>query len=116
MNISRLLNQTAVYWASPVPDGRGGNTFTAGVEVDCRWEDKAVRFIDGQSGEEVLSRSRVFLGQDVDLGGYLFLGELDDLTSAAGEDPTEEAEAYMIRSNERMPDVKGQIRLRTAML
>ena len=115
MDIAHFLNQTAVYWASPVADGRGGHTFTEGVEVSCRWEDKAVQFV-APTGEEELSRAMVFLGQDVDLGGYLFLGELDDLTSAAGEDPTEEDDAFIIRSFQKVSDLRAQNFLRTAIL
>jgi len=67
------LNQTATYWANPVKDGYGGNTFTAPTTIDCRWSDTQELFIDAQ-GEEKLSRALVHVGQDLVPGEFLYLG------------------------------------------
>jgi len=115
MDFSRLLNQTAVYWAPGASDGEGGLSFTAGVEIDCRWEDKQIKYLDIQ-GETQVSQSVIWTDQDVSLKGYLFFGDLDDLNSAAEADPTEEDDAYEIKSFNKIPSVDGAQFERTAIL
>ena len=71
--LTRLHKQTITYWANPVPDGYGGNTFDAPTAIIGRWEDKMELFTD-EKGEEKRSTAVVFLGQDVVEGEYLYLG------------------------------------------
>ena len=97
-------NQTAMYWSTPSSDGYGGYTFANPVELDCRWEDRVEKFI-GPSGEDEISSSVVFLEQDVVLGGYLFLGDENDLDSAAIS-PYDVDGAKEIRSFRKTPDKK----------
>lgn len=115
MKFTDKLNQTAVYWASPVDDGYGGKTFDTGVEISVRWEDRNIKFIDAD-GEENLSRAIIYANQDFDLGGYLFLGTLNDLSSAAGDDPTVEHDAYEIKQVLKSPSVKSDQYLRKVYL
>jgi len=103
--LTKNLKQTGVYWGNPAPDGWGGNTFDEAVEIDCRWEDRQELFID-KEGNQVLSQAVVFTGQDVDLGGYLYLGDLDDLDSDYS-DPKIIDGAREIRAFQKVPDIKG---------
>jgi hypothetical protein len=107
--IERSYVQTAVYWGSPIPDGYGGHTFANPIEVDCRWEDKE-QFLGSQVGGEVtggllLSRSIVFVKQDMDEEGYLYFGTLDDLDLDSNDyiDPKEVDKAYIIKRFEKTP-------------
>lgn len=84
--ITKRHNQTAVYWGSPVPGEAGNTTFDLPVEIDVRWEDKSELFIDVE-GQETRSQAVVYVGQDVDIGGWLYLGDEDDLDSSH-DDPT----------------------------
>ena len=111
--LSGSLNQTAVYWGTPAASGFGHKTFAAAVEVDCRWEEKSDLYID-RKGKEFVSRSVVFVGQDLDIGGYLYLGELDDLDSDPA--PTDVSGAYEIRAFQKIPDLKGTDFVRKAIL
>lgn len=95
-------NQKAVYWGNPTPDGYGGNTFDDPVEVDCRWEERNDMFRDAY-GQEKVAHSVVFLGQDVDVGGYLFLGDLDDI--ASDETPESTDGALEIQAFRKIPDI-----------
>ena len=114
MRLSRLLNQTIVYWGTPSYDGYGGRTFDDPVELTGRWEDKNVLFIDS-NGSERTSESIIYLTQAVDIGGFLYLGELDDFSSSATE-PQDHENAREIRSCSKSPDVKGTTNLFKVML
>lgn len=100
--INRMCTQTAVYWGAPADDGYGGKTFGSmyPIEIDCRWEDK-VQLIsmlgEARKSVEVTSKAQVFVTQDLDEGGWLYLGTLDDLDSDAEEDPMKADGAYEIK-------------------
>lgn len=111
--ITRQLNQTAVYWGTPVADGWGGRSFASGIEIAVRWEHKAQAFVDAL-GQETVSRAVVYADQDFDIGGYLYLGELADLSSAP--DPKDSSSAYEIRQFEKTPDLGGTRFIRRALL
>ena len=115
------LEQTAVYWPRPTSDGVGGWTFEAGTEIDVRWSERREQFIDAE-GRERISQAVVFVGQDVKAGGYLFLGDLDDLASGEEADPTTiepddtHDRAHEIRAYRKVPDRKAQAWERKAWL
>lgn len=105
--ITRMCKQAAVYWGSPQVDGYGGYIFAAPVEIMCRWEEKS-QLIRLDDGNEISSRAIVYVLQDMDLEGYLYLGTLDSLydntESSAGalSDPRESG-AYTIKKIEKSP-------------
>jgi len=108
--IDRMCKQTAVYWGAPVNDGYGGKTFGSmyPIEIDCRWEDKVqlVSMIgDDRKTVEVVSNAQVFVTQDLDEGGWLFLGTLDDLDSDEEEDPMKADGAYEIKRFDKSPQL-----------
>jgi len=113
--------QTAVYWGNPVNDGYGGLTYNDPVEVYCRWEDKNEIFID-TNGNELVSKSVVYVTQDVDNNGYLYLGTLDSIldsleSSATPINPINILGAYKIRRFDRIPKLGSTIEfLRKAYL
>lgn len=102
-----MCAQTCVYWGNPQTDGRGGYTFDVPVEIPCRWEDKD-QIMGTQVGGEVtgnilLSRSVVFVLQDVDELGYMYLGRLSDLTAQQQANPKLKESAYCIKRFEKTP-------------
>lgn len=111
--ITGNLKQTCVYWANPVEDGYGKQTFDDPVELACRWEDKQqiIGTITGNQiiGFQNMSRAIVYLGQDVDVDGMLMLGTLDDLTESSGDssgeyyDPQQRDDTYIIKRFEKTP-------------
>lgn len=112
--IAAQLRQKAVLWINPVLDGFGGRNFAAGVEIDCRWEDRQELFVDSE-GRQVLSRAVVYIDRDVQVHDFLFLGELTDL--ASGEDePFSNADAYEIRSYQKIVSLDLAKTVRTAWL
>ena len=98
--INELLKQTVTYWAPSSMSGWGGETFASPVAIDGRWEDKQELFIDSK-GQEVRSNAVVYVDQDVDLGGFLYLG-----TSTAS-DPTTVDGAREIRAFQKSPNIKA---------
>ena len=113
--ITTNLKQTACYWANPVSDGIGGYTYDDPVELLVRWQDSSKKFIDA-NGEEKVSQAIVFVGQDVDVGGYFYLGDLDDLSSAEEADPETITGAYRIRALQKSPALKGTLVVRKVWL
>ena len=94
--IGKWFGQTAVYWGGPVPDGDGGYTFDDPVEIACRWEDRQESMTDGK-GEAFVSRAAVYSATEMVLGGYIYLGTLDDLASDEVNPQTLKS-AYEIRA------------------
>jgi len=109
------LKQVAVYWGNPQNDGAGGRTFDDPVELSVRWEQRQELFIDA-NGQESTSKAVVYLDQDIDIGGYLYLGDLDDLSSAEEGDPLTVSGAYEIRGSKKLPDIKADRFLRKVWL
>lgn len=107
-------NQTAVYWERLAPDGYGGYAWEDPVELDVRWEDSSDVFID-LNGEKVQCSAKVFLGQDIKVGDFLYLGDYDDLTSASGS-PASMEKAFSVKRFDKIPDLSGVEYLRRAWL
>ena len=114
MNISEKLNQKAVYWGTPVPDGRGGWTFATEVEVSCRWEEKSVKFIN-PDGEEKVSKAVVMVDRTIVVGGYLYLGTQASLP-VSHSDPTAVPGAWQIKQFSPVPTLDAREYVRNAYL
>jgi len=108
--VSRLCEQDAVYWGNPQDNGYGGFTYDDPVEIKCRWEDSnEVIAMAGQDrkSRELVSKAQVWVVQDVDEEGYLYLGTLDStdaLSSAEEANPANADEAYKILKFEKTPE------------
>lgn len=100
--LTRCCTQTAVYWASPTEDGYGGKTYSDPVEISCRWEDGG-EIIRDNMGEEYIPVATVYVLQDVDENGRLFLGTLADLDSSDEESPENATGAYEIKKFVKTP-------------
>jgi hypothetical protein len=109
MNVSRHMKQTVTYWAPLGTNSYGARQFAAPVQLKARWEDVGELF-RSPSGQEVVSKAKVFTPSAVDLGGYLYLG-----TSAA-TDPKTVANAREILSVREMPDLRLLTQMWTSML
>jgi len=113
--ITRMRKQTAVYWAKPSDNRRGSRTFGTPVEIDCRWEDVRKLFVDDM-GREITSKSIVYTDRVVEIDGWLYLGELDDLTTAQKADPQKVSNAGVIRAFDKLPNLGNRETLYTAVL
>jgi len=104
--IARRCVQTAVYWTPDGEDGYGNTVFTSDSprEIACRWEDSTRLMTDAQ-GDEIVVRAEVFVTEDLEEKGVLYLGTLDDLDSAQEDDPKQVDGAYEIRRFDKMPEL-----------
>ncbi len=110
----------AVWWplnsiesAGDAADEFGQPLHSDPVEVSCRWDEEAVQFI-GRDGTTHVSRARVYVDRDMELGGVLMLGELVDITDP--DNPRENVNAWEIEGWSKMADIDGTEFLRTAFL
>ena len=113
--LTRNLKQDFVYWGNPQPDGLGGYTFDDYVQLKCRWEDRNVKFTN-PNGDEEVSKAIIYLAQDVEMKGWLFLGVLSDISSANQDAPQNITGAYEIRAFNKIPNIKATDFLREALL
>jgi hypothetical protein len=106
------LIHTAVWWAREDPDGYGGYYWDDPVEVSCRWI-ATTEMVKTQTGEEVQATAKVFLAADIAVGDRLFLGDIDDITSASGS-PASKADSWEVIRFDKIPDITGGEHLRRA--
>lgn len=88
--IQSKCTQSAVYWGSPVNNGRGGYTFSIVEEIQVRWKDVLLdlsreRVDVGKDGKEFAPNCVVYSVQlptgGWDVNGFLYLGDLSSLDS-----------------------------------
>ena len=118
--ISKMLKQTCVYWGLASEgdedtdfDDYGQPLLTDPVELDCRWEDVSEEFISAD-GTRQLSRAKVYVESDVDVGGILMLGTEDDITDS--DNVKENEGAWEVKRFDSLPTFKATEFLRTAFL
>ncbi len=96
--------------------GFGQTTFATPVEITGRWEDREVRFTDN-TGHEDVADAEVFVGQDVIIGDWLFLGALTGIASAIDEtDPKNVAGAREVKKSMKIPTLRADKFERRALL
>lgn len=112
--ITRIRRGKCVYWEAIGNDGFGGKTFADAVELDCRWDDSQVMFVDDQ-GKEIASQSVVYVGIDMTNGDYLKNGSLSELDNPS-ENPQRIDGAKEVKSFNKIPNLKYTEYLRVVYL
>ena len=127
-----MRKQNAIYWPPAAADDFGREAVGALVELKLteagnfcvRWEDKNEEFIEstiaaGTTGTISRSNAVVYVsllpdGSEVKVGGFLWLGDKDDLTSETvpGNNPG----AWEVRRVDKLPNLKATEYLRTVYL
>ena len=115
-----MLKQNAIYWPLAGADSGGVDVDAYGqpiasdpVTIACRWVDKAIQYVDAV-GETRISHSVVYVESDVVLGGFLMLGELDDVTDE--DTPLNNVNAWEIQRFDKTPNLKNTEFLRVVYL
>jgi hypothetical protein len=99
--LTMFLNQTATLWVLTGTNEFGEPSFAAPVPIPCRWEDRT-SYIQDAEGNQVPSRSRVFLDRAVKTGDWMMLG-----TSAVA-DPQSVDSAYRVMDFRKVPSLDAQ--------
>lgn len=107
--INRNLRQTVTYWRPTGNDRFGGKTFAAPTTQLGRWEERTDLFID-RTGKETRSMARIYLTDDVELGGYLYLG------TSSSTAPENVDGAYEIRDFRKTPNLRATLFERRALI
>lgn len=106
--ITTMRRQDAVYWPVVRVDSQNRVVLGTPVQLKVRWEDKVEEYIQ-PDGQPMISQSIIYVGQDVHLRGWLWLG----LLASAPADPTIVREAREIKCFEKLPKLRGSEVLRT---
>lgn len=113
--ITRMRRQVCSYWAAPSYSSAGAITYAQPIDLKCRWEDTQIKYTTAQ-GEEKISRSVVYVGQDLDLGGWLALGTVAALSTEQKNNPALVDGAGRIQNFSKVPNMKAKEFLRKATL
>ena len=107
--IDQYYLQDATYWGKGASDGFGGHSFDVPIALKVRWEEKNELITDDE-GRQIVSRTKVFVSQDLTVGSYLFLG------TSAVSNPRTVANAFRILQFKKIPDLFGSVSERKAFL
>lgn len=110
--IRRMRKQAAVWWSQTSPDARGIFGYSDPVQILCRWEDRAERYLDSKRQERV-SRSLVYVDRLMRVGDRLMLGDLDSNTP---ENPRSSNVVFEIQSIAVVPNLRNTETLYQAYL
>ena len=103
--------QKCVFWGNPENDGKGGFTFDAPVEIDCRWEDKQ-ELMEQYDGNKFSSQAKVLVNIDIPRRSYLHnstLAALQTIATAKGYDinnPVSFPDVFIVVQFEKIPMVR----------
>jgi len=106
--LNSICVQPAVYWGGNVKDGYGGETFSIIKQINCRWEDK-MEIVVNKDAEQVTSKAKILVMDDLNLGGWLWLGSLADLQNVNSnwQDPKQVENAFRIINIQKTPLFKA---------
>jgi len=102
--IKRLGTDTLVYWSAPVADASGVMQYSAPKEIKGFYKG-GYEVMRHRDGREIGSVAVVYLTEDIDEVGMLWLGELTDLTTAQKEDPRLVAGAHEVKMFIKTPSL-----------
>jgi hypothetical protein len=117
--ISKMRKQKSVHWPLQYESGTkdhdnyGQPVYGSPEEIDCRWEDVAVEFMD-LAGERQVSRSKVFVDREVIPGAVLMLGTLDSIVDETH--PMSNPGAWTVRQAQAIPNLRNTEMLRIVYL
>lgn len=98
--LSSPYKDEITYWGTPTPDGYGGLAFAAPILIKGRWEERAEQVMS-PTGELITSKVVAYVLQDLQMGGFLALGDLTDVTNPDADD-----DSYAIRAWAKIPSLR----------
>lgn len=107
--LTTLHTQTATLWARTGVDSAGDPSFASPTTITVKWEESSEVIINND-GREEQSHAVVYLGQDVVIGDFLFLG------TSVVVDPTAVSGAFEVKTFRKIPTPDGSDFERKALL
>ena len=115
MNIKRFLRQKAVYWEADEVDGFGGISYKDAREIDVRWSTK-FQTIFANDGKEIQSNAEIWVDEQLEEEGYIWLGKLNELSAGELADPKSISTAREIRRFVTIPSINGDSDIKKVFL
>jgi hypothetical protein len=114
--IDDMRQQTAVYWPPAGRDDYNRMAYGAPRELRVRWVDTTETVLNTK-GQTKVSKSKVYVGEDVQEDGVLWPGKLADVPAERLADPLRgNFGAWEISAFKRVPDLDAEDFLRIAYL
>jgi len=108
--LSRATTEIATYWAPTGDTDRYGKPVLGAPQtITVRWEDRLTQVIN-KSGEQIMSKARVYSLTPIDMDGYLAQGTHSDT------DPRPLNVAFEVQAIATTPDLRSLKSLSTAYL
>lgn len=105
---------TLVYWPPTTVDDSGiMQVSTTPQQIDCRWDDKQVDYLDKKGATQV-SSAVIMTEVPLSFGGIVWHGKLTNVTSVANA--TANLGAREIRGTKNIGDLKNKVRVYTTYL
>jgi hypothetical protein len=114
--LKKMRKQNAVYWSpktgATAYDKHGQRQWNTGVQLKVRWqlEENEVQKPDG---ERVMTQNKVFAGEDIALGGVMWLGLL---AAADDSNPLQNSGAGIVMKFANIPTLRNDDNVRIAYL
>ena len=99
--ITDVLVQDCIYWEQNGKDRYGKTLYKSPRSLRCRWTDYMQEIVS-ETGEKIISKSSIMVGEDLKIHGILMLGVLEDVV--VGLDPLLHEGAGGIKQVSKIPD------------
>jgi hypothetical protein len=111
-----ILRDTAVYWEREEVDEFGKPVYAGPIPIRCRWVDKSEQYLR-KDGRTLVSKSVVYVDQDLVEGSVLFHGRVEDVPNELFDEPLQEGfGGWEIQAVSKLPNRKNTKFLRKVML
>jgi len=115
MQILKRLTDTAVLWVRTGKNAYNELTFSSGVDISVRWEDRQEIFTSYE-GKELASRAILHVNQDVIPDSFIHLGSVSALSAAQIANPKLVETAYAVKAFRKVKSLTGRYTLRKVYL
>lgn len=113
MRVLKRRYQSAVWWPRTGIDANGLPTYGTARELKVRWEE-VNEVYTSRGGQSLVSRSKVYLGEDVREGDVLWKGALADVGDPVN--PLNNAAVFEVTVFNKTPNLRATDYLRIAYL
>lgn len=100
--LKKVCVQDAIYWKLKGYDGYGGKEYEEPRLIKCRWTD-TTKQITNKNGEVTVCKAEILVTEDIEVGGFLYLGDFIGITNEHRVNPQTLSGAYEIKRVDKIP-------------